>query len=105
MSEVYSEPCQISQMERFAKNNWRLKADTAWKVSKYGVFSGPNTGKYGPEKTLYLDTFHAVCVWTKGDYPEWTLRALLWKLSKIGASKSEIVTTYREMFAFAFYYK
>ena len=30
-------------------------------------FSGPyfpvfssNTGKYGPEKTLYLDTFHAV---------------------------------------------
>ena len=23
------------------------------------VFS-PNAGKYGPEKTLYLDTFHAV---------------------------------------------
>ena len=23
------------------------------------VFS-PNTGKYGPEKTMYLDTFHAV---------------------------------------------
>ena len=33
---------------------------TAWKVSKYGIFSGPNTGKYGPEKTPYLDTFHAV---------------------------------------------
>ena len=47
---------------------------TAWKVSKYGVFSGscfpvfavnaylvqPNTGKYGPEKTPCLDTFHAV---------------------------------------------
>ena len=40
---------------------------TAWKVSKYGVISGPyfpvfnpNTGKYGPEITLYLDTFHAV---------------------------------------------
>ena len=37
------------------------------KVSKYGVFSGPyflvfspNTGKYGPEKTPYMDTFHAV---------------------------------------------
>ena len=35
--------------------------------SKYGVISGPyyplfglNTGKYGPEITLYLDTFHAV---------------------------------------------
>ena len=23
-------------------------------------FSGPNTGKCGPEKTPYLDTFHAV---------------------------------------------
>ena len=40
---------------------------TAWKVSKYGVFSGPHfpvfspsTGKYGQEKTLYLDSFHAV---------------------------------------------
>ena len=31
-----------------------------WKVSKYGVFSGPNTGKYRPEKTPYLDTFHAM---------------------------------------------
>ena len=42
-------------------------ATTAWKVSKYGVNSGPcflvfspNTGKYGPEIALYLDTFHAV---------------------------------------------
>ena len=34
------------------------------KVSKYGIFLvrilSPNTGKYRPEKTLYLDTFHAV---------------------------------------------
>ena len=36
-------------------------------MSKYGVSSGsyfpvfsPNTGKYRREKTLYLDTFHAV---------------------------------------------
>ena len=42
-------------------------------MPKYGVFSGsyfpafglntafsPNAGKYGPEKTPYLDTFHAV---------------------------------------------
>ena len=42
-------------------------AHTAWKVSRYGVFSGPyfpvfglNTGIYGQEKTPYLDTFHAV---------------------------------------------
>ena len=33
---------------------------TPWKVSKYGVFSSPNTGKHGPENTPYLDTFHAV---------------------------------------------
>ena len=39
------------------------------KVSKYGVSSGPyfpvlspNIGKYGPEKTPYLDTFHAISV-------------------------------------------
>ena len=40
---------------------------TAEKVSNYGVFSGPhcplsglNTEIYEPEKTPYLDTFHAV---------------------------------------------
>ena len=38
-----------------------------WKMSKYGVISGPyflvfglNAGKYGPEITPYLGTFHAV---------------------------------------------
>ena len=43
---------------------------TAWKVSRYKVFSSPyfptfrlNTGKYGPEKTSYLYTFHAVIDW------------------------------------------
>ena len=45
------------------------KSITAQKMSKYGVFSGPyfaifglNTGKYGPEKTLHLETFYAVYV-------------------------------------------
>ena len=58
-----------------------LNPSTTWKVSKYGVFSGPyfpafgsNTEIYGvnlciqsecekkngPENTPYLDTFHAV---------------------------------------------
>ena len=39
-------------------------ANTVWKMSKYGVISGSyfpvfglNTGKYGPEKTPYLDSF------------------------------------------------
>ena len=26
----------------------------------FPAFFSPNAGKYGPEKTLYLDTFHAV---------------------------------------------
>ena len=29
-------------------------------MSKKGVFSGPNAGKYGPEKIPYWDTFHPV---------------------------------------------
>ena len=48
-------------------NEDKTVTNTAWKVSKYGDFSGPyflvfglNTGKYGPEKTPYLDTFQAV---------------------------------------------
>ena len=43
------------------------ESNTVGIVSKYRVFSGPyfplfglNTGKYGPEKTPHLDTFHAV---------------------------------------------
>ena len=38
------------------------------KVTKYGVLSGPhspvfgpNTGKYGPEKTPYLETLFTQC--------------------------------------------
>ena len=30
--------------------------------SLYSSVFSPNTGKYGPEKTPYLDTFHAVKV-------------------------------------------
>ena len=42
---------------------------TVWKVSTYGVFSGPyfpvlglNTVKYGPKKTPYLNTFYILAV-------------------------------------------
>ena len=31
-----------------------------WKVFKCGVIFGPNTRKYLPEITPYLDTFHAM---------------------------------------------
>ena len=53
----------------FYKNLKNVIKVTAWKVSKYGVFSGPyfpvfrlNTGKCGTEKTPCLDTFHAVSI-------------------------------------------
>ena len=44
------------------RNSSRITTFTALKVSKYGGFSGPNAGKYGPEKSPHLDTFHAVPV-------------------------------------------
>ena len=34
--------------------------DTAWKVYKCEVISGPYFSVFGPEITPYLDTFHAV---------------------------------------------
>ena len=52
---------------KICRETSRHETDTAQKVSKYGVFSGPyfpvfslNMEKYGPEKTLYVDTFHTV---------------------------------------------
>ena len=51
----------------------KVAAYTAWKVFKYWVFSSPyfpvfnsSTRKYGPERTLYLDTFHAVRTFCAG---------------------------------------
>ena len=38
----------------------KIEINTDWKESKYGFFSGPNAGKYRPEDTPYLNTFHAV---------------------------------------------
>ena len=50
---------------------WQSKI-TVWKVSKYQVFPGPyfpvfglNTEKFGTGKTPYLDTFHAVDLFSK----------------------------------------
>ena len=56
----------------------RLFFVNVWKLSKYRVIFGPyfpvfspNKGKYGPEKTPYLDTFHAV----------WDDKVLSWKIN------------------------
>ena len=49
-----------------------LLGNDTGKVSRCGVFSGPyfsvfspNAGKYVPEKAPYIDTFHAVEVFSK----------------------------------------
>ena len=44
-----------------------------WSVSfciqtKYGDLFSPNTGKYGPKKALYLDTFYAVYIQKNKDF-------------------------------------
>ena len=66
----------------FISSEWLEKFFITWKVSKNGVLSGPyfphldriridtpylslfspNAGKYGPEKTPYMDTFYAVAI-------------------------------------------
>ena len=57
----------ISIRELFVNSSYELRTLTTWKLSKYSVVPGsyfpvfsPNTGKYGPEITPYLDTFQAV---------------------------------------------
>ena len=39
----------------------RIFPHSHWIRRDISVFS-PNAGKYGPEKTLYLDTFHAMLI-------------------------------------------
>ena len=62
-------PCQTSTLREkcpntefslvriFPHSDW-IRKDTSY----LSVFS-PNAGKYGPEKTPYLDTFHTVLWW------------------------------------------
>ena len=72
--------CGLESLNKiFSTFNIFERPITVWKVSKYGVISGPyfpvlglnteksylsvlrpNTGKYEPEINPYLDTFHAV---------------------------------------------
>ena len=61
---------------------------TAWKVSKYGVFSGPYFIAFGPEKTPYLDTFHKVCVPPTISYHLYFLRiSKIWSLLHHGPAE------------------
>ena len=66
-------------------------------MSKYGVFSGlfilvfsPNTGKYRPEKTLYLDTYcHTVWIYACRSDPKLNHRiARIEEIIKVEFSES-----------------
>ena len=66
LPQVNCEPT-LSGVYKYSESFLLFAYNSAWNVSKYGVFSGPyfpifglNIGKYGPEKIPYLDTFHAV---------------------------------------------
>ena len=51
--------CEIDE-NRSSLNKHLSLCETCHCTKYLSVFS-PNAGKYGPEKTPYLDTFHAVC--------------------------------------------
>ena len=46
--------------KKISMQNSSNQYNTAWKVPKYGFFSGSYSPVFDPEKTQYLDTFHAV---------------------------------------------
>ena len=58
---------QTLRVKSFAKKPIRVTSIdairlSAWKVFKYGVFSGPYFPTFRPEKKPHLDTFHAVII-------------------------------------------
>ena len=55
--------------------NLRIATCTTWNVPKYRVFSGPNTGKYGPEE---------IRIWTL--FSQWWLHNIL--ISQVEPSSS-----------------
>ena len=70
ISKALRENCPNTEfylLHIFPHLDW-IRTDTSY----FSVFS-PNAGKYGPEKTPSLDTFHAVKVWI----------SVWWKLSRI----------------------
>ena len=48
----------ISCLERIAADKSMVQKQ--WSEKQINVTFSPNKGKYGPEKTFYLSTFHAV---------------------------------------------
>ena len=59
-------------------------------MSKYGVISGPNKGKYGPEITPYLETFHALIITLPLTYQTYNAALLENIVSAIAVSKKKM---------------
>ena len=66
---IWSLCLSFDKCRNFLKNSHL--PHTTWKVSKYGVISGPYFPVFGPEITPYLDTFHTVKSFHRGNYSGW----------------------------------
>ena len=76
LSNIWQHFTKVVNTKKLLNISSKNLACTAWKVSIYGVISGPyfpvfelntylsvfspNTGKYGPEMTPYLNTFYVL---------------------------------------------
>ena len=63
--EVFLEISQNPQENTCARVSILIKLRAWGKTLRYFLVFGLSTGKYGPEKTPYLDTFHAVEIFQK----------------------------------------
>ena len=83
--------------DAITEKRWFCEHFTVWKVSKYGVFSGPylpafrlnmaylsvfspNAGKCAPEKASYFDTFQAVLIICKKPLMVLQMGELSWQV-------------------------
>ena len=59
---------------KYRKENAGQKKLRVWTLFFWSVFPvfSPNTGKYGPEKAPFLDTFHAVVPLAIWSYRKWS---------------------------------
>ena len=63
IKRVKARSIRILRSCQIVMDAWRfIYSQTAWKLSKYGIFSGPHFPVFEPEKTRYLDNFHAVLI-------------------------------------------
>ena len=87
--------CRVFLVHIFPHSDW-IRRDTSY----LSVFCS-NAGKYGPEKTPYLDTFHTVYldIYVLDDYAIWTV---FYKKTQMLRFKSFLVMHFYSCHAFPF---